>query len=46
MQGGPSLRPAKCLRHGALVVAGYPDAIQEEPAALEYFASLPGRMLQ
>ena len=46
MQRGPSLRLAKRLRHGERIVAGYPDAIQEEPAALEYFASLPSRMLQ
>src|SRR5512145_1900517 len=46
MQGAPSLRPAERLRHGEVVIACDPDAIQQEPAALERFASLPHRMLQ
>jgi hypothetical protein len=54
MQGSPFLRPAQRLRHGERImarrsssvarsVAGHPDAIQEEPAPLQYLAIQPHR---
>jgi hypothetical protein len=46
MQRSPSLRLAKRLRYGQRIVAGHPDAIQEQPAPLQYLASLPHRMLE